>query len=371
MNVLDDLQAIKKLDPNRAYDSIAAFPQQLEDIWRQVTATPRRSASHTVRGVVPSLPPSGESSTARGIVIAGMGGSALGGRIIQSLFETELKIPCQIVTEYQLPAWVGKNTLVIIASYSGNTEETLNCLADAEERGAKIFGITTGGKVGERIKAGLPGMIFKPQHNPLGYPKTAIGYSLGGLLAFFEQTGLIKINFQQGLNEFKQIQKSFLSATPTEQNPAKKLAEFLQGKIGILIASEHLKGAAWAARNQINEIAHAYALFFDLPEMDHHLVEAFGNPLTAKKILGYVFLTADYHPHVKIRYPITEKIIQEHDTPTFTYNLQSKSRLAQALEIIQLGGFTAAYLSFLNHQDPGPEPWILKLKKQLAAHEQK
>jgi len=356
MNFLDDLPQIKKLDPSRAYDSIAAFPQQLADAWEQVTKSP--SANHF--------------SSCQGIFLAGMGGSALGGRVIQSLFENELTIPFQVVTEYQLPAAVDHNSLVIIASYSGNTQETLSCLADAAKRRAQIFAITTGGQVGEKINNGLPGVIFQPLYNYLGYPKTAIGYAVGSLLGFLNQIGVVKIDFAAALGELKAVQKKFLVETPTEKNPAKQLAEFLQNKIVVWVASEHLRGAAYTARNQINEIAHHFSLFFDLPEMDHHLVEAFGQPEAAKSDLAYIFINSHrYHPRVQSRYPITQKIIQEHQTKVISYPPQTTSQLAQAWEIIQLGGFTSAYLSFLNHQDPGPEPWILKLKEALTAHEPK
>lgn len=340
---------IKKLDPGRAYDSILAFPKQLEDAYQQGQIS--RSANLF--------------RPRSGIVLAGMGGSALGGRIVQSLYEGELKIPFQVVTEYQLPQYVSQDSLVIIASYSGNTEETLACLADAQKRQAQIVAITTGGRLGKEIKNGLPGLIFKPTYNYLGYPKTAIGYSLGSLLAVLTQMKLIKVDLPAALTEFMTVQKNLAAR-------AKKLAGQLQNKISAWVASEHLKGAAWTARNQINEIAHSFSLFFDLPEMDHHLVEAFGQPQAAQTDLVYIFLNSShYHERVKIRYPITQKIIQKHHVNLINYQLQTSSKLSQALEVIQLGGFTSVWLSFLNHQDPGPEPWILKLKKELTAHEPK
>ena len=359
MNILDNLKELKKLDPEKSLESIQAFPDQLVDIWQQAQ-----------KMVVPS-----EFKKAKNIVVAGMGGSALGGRIAKSLLESEIKIPLMVNTEYQLPAFVNRESLVVIASYSGNTEETLSCLKKARQAKAMIFGITTGGKLAGEIKRGLLGFVFKPKYNLLGYPKTAIGYSLGALLAFLAKNQLINLDdkeFIKQLEEFKKIQPQFLPQTPTSKNPAKKMAHFLQGKIGVLIASQHLKGATWALRNEINEIAHSFCLFFDLPEMNHHLVEALANPEGAKAILGYVFLNSNnYFSRVKIRYPITQKIIQKIGSKTYQYQVQSLSKLAQALEIIQLGGFTALYLSALNSQDPGPEPWIIFLKKQLAAHEKK
>lgn len=359
MNILDDIEKFKKLDPNQTLDSIQAFPEQLKHAWEQTQQT---------------TPPA-NFKKAKSIVVVGMGGSALGGRIVKNLFENEIKIPFFINTEYRLPAFVNSETLVIVASYSGNTEETLSSFKHAKKAKAMIFGITTNGKLGEEIKAGLPGLIFQPKYNFLGFPKTGIGYSLGTLLGILSKMELIKLDnqhFTQKLNEFKKIQKKFLAETPFGQNPAKKIAAFLQGKIGVFVASEHLKGAAWTARNQINENAHSHALLFDLPEMNHHLVEAFNNPIKVKPFLAYLFLSSpDYFSRLNAHYQVSQQILKKIKSPNQQYRTECQSKLAQALEVIQLGGFISFYLSALNNQDPGPEPWIIYLKKHLAAHEKK
>lgn len=359
MNILDDIEEFKKLDPSRTLDSIQAFPKQLEHAWKQ---------SQKI------IPPA-EFKKAKNVIVTGMGGSALGGRITKSLFEDEIKIPFFINTEYQLPGFINSETLVIVASYSGNTEETLSSFNHAKKAKTMIFGITTGGKLGEEIRHGLPGLIFQPKYNFLGYPKTAIGYSLGTLLGVLSKMELINLTskqFFQDLNEFKKIQKNFLAETPFRQNSAKKLAKYLQGKIGVFVASEHLKGAAWTAKNQINENAHSHALLFDLPEMNHHLVEAFNNPIKVKPLLAYLFLSSpDYFSRLNAHYQVSQQILKKIKSPNQQYQTECRNKLAQAFEIIQLGGFISFYLSVLNNQDPGPEPWIIYLKKHLAAYGKK
>lgn len=346
MNILDDLEKIKKLDKSNALGSIEAFPEQLKQAWEE-----------TRKFEIPA-----DFQKASNIVITGMGGSALGGRIVKSLFEKELKVPFFINTEYQLPGFVNQNSLVIVPSYSGNTEETLSCLADAQKRKAKIFAITTNGKLGEKIKTKeVLGLIFNPDHNPLGYPKTAIGYSIGlilGVLSRLEYVSLADEEFLEAVEDFRKIDI---------KNPAKKIAKNLLGKIGIFIASEHLKGAVHGFRNQVHEIAHSFSVYFDLPEMDHHLIEGFASPEEAKNHSVYYFFNSSfYHEGVAKRYPATREVWSKQRVTNFEYQLKSKSALAQVFELVNLGGFVAFYLSILKGEDPGPEPLLISLKEKLA-----
>lgn len=353
MKILDDLKEIKKLDPGRTLDSIQAFPKQISQAWDQ---------SH-------GLDHGTEFGEAENIVIAGMGGSALAGRIVKSLFEKEIKVPFQVVTEYGLPAFVDEKSLVVVVSYSGNTEETLSCFREAKKRGARIFAITTGGKLAEEIKQETPGLIFEPKDNYLGYPKTAIGYILGALMGSLAKIGWISLSttkFKEELTEFEKIQSGFWAEKPTKNNPAKQVANFLKGKIGVIVASEHLNGAAWTFRNQINEIAHSFSVFADLPEMNHHLVEALTNPVELKGAFHYLFIRSkNYFSRVDLRYQVTQKVLTKQKIKWGECILKASGKLAEAFEVIQLGGFVSVYLSILNQQDPGPEPWILYLKKEL------
>jgi len=346
MNILDDLEKIKKLDKSNALGSIEAFPEQLKQAWEE-----------TRKFEIPA-----DFQKASNVVIAGMGGSALGGRIVKSLFERELKVPLFVNTEYQLPGFVNQDSLVIVPSYSGNTEETLSCLADAQQRKAKIFAITTNGKLGEKIKAKeVSGLIFSPKYNPLGYPKTAIGYSIGlilGVLSRLEYISLTEEEFFEAVEDFRKIDI---------KNPAKKIAKNLLGKIGVFVASEHLKGAVHGFRNQVHEIAHSFSVYFDLPEMDHHLIEGFTSPEEAKDYFVYYFFNSSfYHERVAKRYPATREVWSKQGVANFEYQLKSKSHLAQVFELVNLGGFVALYLSILKGEDPGPEPLLISLKEKLA-----
>lgn len=355
-NILDDIPALRKLDPNNALGSVESFPDQLSQIWQE---TSQLTLPKTLRG---------KSC----VVVAGMGGSALGGRVVSSLLEPTSQSAFYVTTEYHLPSFVNQDSLVVIATYSGNTEETLGCLNDAIKQKAAVVCLTTGGRAGELIRTGkIAGHIFTPRFNPLGYPKTAIGYSVGGLLGILTSLGYTPYtdsDFQRALKEFTTVQKTFRASTPTSRNPIKKLARATQGKIVAFVASEHLRGAAYTAKNQLNEIWHSGALFFDLPEMNHHLVEAFGKPKPFKEGLAYVLLdSSHYHPRNRQRYMITKRVLKKVGTQVESYSLQTNSMLAQAFEVINLGGFLSVYGSLADGEDPGPEPWIIYFKKQLGA----
>lgn len=356
MNQLDNLKLIKEIDPERTLDSIKAFPLQIKQSWETVK----------------SINISENYLHLENIVACGMGGSALSARIVKNLYDDELLLPLEIVTEYSLPEYVNEKTLVVLISYSGNTEETLSCLSLAKERKARVFAITSGGKLKDEIKNGLPGVIFNPKDNYLGFPKTGVGYTFGTLLAFLAKIKMINLSqsdFEKSFDDFLTVVKFFWPEELSATNPAKQIAQLSQGKLVAVTSSEHLKGSAWAFKNQINEIAHIFAVSFDLPEMNHHLVESFEDPVAAKNLI-YLFLSSKYYQKKnQVRIKITQEILKKLKVTFFNYNLKSKYKLGQAIEAVQLGGFISDYLSVLNNKDPAPEPWIIYLKKKLSAYE--
>ncbi|MFC1726961.1 SIS domain-containing protein [Patescibacteria group bacterium] len=354
MNLLDDINNLKKIDKSDALGSIEALPKQIRNVFNDFN---KAAVLQRMTGF-------------KKIALAGMGGSALAGRIVRFLYQDELKFPFQIITEYDLPNHIDHDTFLIISSYSGNTEETLSCLEQAKQKKAKSFAITTDGKIGQMIESHKQdGFIYHPRYNPLGYPKTAVGYSLGSLLAVFSHLNLINLStdlLNKALAEFEAVQMKFFPQAPTVENPAKKLALEFKGLVPFLISSQHLNGATFTFRTQLNEIAHTNAHFYDLPEMNHHLVEAFGKPeMFIKHMVYLMIVSSDYHPRNQKRYQATQKVLNQFKIKNLAYEMRSESKLAQVLELVNLGGFTSAYLSIANHEDPGPEDWIIYLKKAL------
>ncbi len=324
--------------------ALTLFPDQLKEAWGQAY-----SAN------IPQL-------SSKKVVISGMGGSSLAGRILAGLEEGESGSEIVVYNDYGLPAFVDKDWVLIANSYSGNTEETLSAIEAGKKLGMQIIGITTGGKIGDMIKnAEIPGVILTPTTNPSGYPKSALGVSLGGLAGLMAKTGLIALTtetFEASVNELIEIRKTW---------DAKSVATNFTSKIPVLIGARPILGAVHAGRNVINEIGRTFATYFDLPELDHHLVEATGYPKNLFQNIYYLFLESDlYNERVKTRIGVTKDLFETQQLKYGEFKLQGKSALTQSLEIPHFCAWVSLNISFLNGEDPGPEPWIIELKNKLS-----
>jgi glucose/mannose-6-phosphate isomerase len=295
------------------------------------------------------------------IVVSGMGGSALGGRIINSLEREALRIPVIVSTEYHLPHFVNERTLVVISSYSGNTAETISSYYEARSRGAKIYVLASGGKLADlAAKDNLPGYIFNPKHNISSQPRMGLGYNILALITLLSRCQLI--HPPTNLSELPKYLKSVQSSKPKLQ----QLASKLQGKIPVLISSEHLKGAAHAVKNEFNENSKTFCATFDLPELNHHLLEGLSFPKTNPTNLFFLFITSQYyHPEIQKSYPVTQAVINKNNIPLDVFALQGPSRFFEVFELVQSGAYLAYYLSQVNGVDPGPIPWVDWYKDEI------
>ena len=352
---LDSLDNIKKIDSKKLVFSIRSFPDQIKQAWREVFE----------QDIPQSCP------LAKNVVVSGMGGSALGGRIVDSLLLDRFRTPIEVVTEYNLPNYVNRDTLVILTSYSGNTEETLSAAREAQNRGAILFAITTGGKLAEFIKSGgISGYVFDPVANPSGQPRMGLGYSITATLAVLarcEFINLLDSEMADVLEDTKKLVSEFDIATPESVNLAKRMAIKLKGKIPLIIASEHLVGSAHAFKNQLNENAKTFSALFEIPELNHHLMEGLKNPYQIKELLHFLFLESDlYTKEVQKRYPITREVIEKNSIETSSYFTKGKRKLNQIFEVITFSSFLAYYLAMLYDEDPTPIPWVDFFKENLA-----
>ncbi len=334
------------LDSLGILSSLKQFPLQCKQVIREISQQP--------------LPP--QCSLVDNIVVSGMGGSALGGRIIGSLERQTLKIPLVVSTEYHLPRFVNAKTLVVVSSYSGNTEETISSLAEARARGAQVFIIASGGKLEQLAdEHHLPAYIFHPGHNPSGQPRMGLGYAVVALAALLSRCQIIEPIARLGeLPEFlTQKQADFDSLLP--------LAKFLVDGIPVLVTSEHLKGAAHAVKNMFNENSKNFSVTFDLPELNHHLMEGLAFPKAAHQYLKFVFITSPkYHPDVKKRYPITQDVVSKQHYQYLTHELDAPSRFFEVMQFLQEGAYLSYCLALLNGIDPGPIPWVDYFKDEVG-----
>lgn len=344
---------ITKLDKENVYSSVLAFTDQVVDAWEQAGKIN-----------VPA-----NYSEIKNIVVAAMGGSALGARFIFSLYGETLKVPLEIVNDYKLPGYVGKDTLVIANSYSGSTEETLSAYEEAKNKGAKIYCTATGGKLSELAKKdGCPLFVINPIYNPSNQPRMSLGYSIGSmaqLLAILELIDLNMEDVKKATAFVKELSCGF--KVEKEGNTAIKMAEGLEGKIPVLIASSHLFGAVHAAKNQINENAKTFAASFPIPELNHHLMEGLTYPVSDPENLSFVFYESSlYHPRIQRRFALTKELTEKNGIKSYTYKTQGENQLTQALEVVQFGAFVGFYLAMLNGINPAPIPIVDWFKKEMA-----
>ena len=358
MHMLDNPEHFKKYDKHKVLESIIALPKQCQQAWAETTQIKFPASYHKVKNVV----------------IAGMGGSTLGGYMIKSIYEKELRVPMEVVNHYNLPEYVNRDTLVIVASYSGGTEETLAAAQEAKKRGGKIMGITTGGPLGKWLAAHkVPRYVFVPTHNPSGQPRLGTGYTMIGMLAMLCSAGVFGSRRSLAGDIARSLKscdynRLFGSFAPTTKNPAKQMAEKLKNRGVLIFASQHLIGNAHTMANQINESAKQFAVSFPLPEANHHLMEGLTFPKTNSRNLAGLFLESNlYHPRVAKRYPISREVLQKQHIPAYAWAPRGNNRLLQALEALSFGSFLSFYLAMQNNLDPSQIPWVDYFKRKLGA----
>lgn len=357
MNILDDLNQIRKIDSKNVAFSISSLAFQIKDSWEKTQAI--------------DFPPN--FTEIDNIVVAGMGGSTYGARIVKSLYDGAqlTKVPIELVNNYWLPGYINTNSLVILSSYSGNTEETLACALEALKRNAKIIGITTGGKLADFLKKNnFPGFIFDPIHNPSGQPRVGVGYMVFGLIGIMSKLGFIPVNNKEveKLIAFLDRQTDILSQDISQtSNHAKQMAFKLQDKIPVIIIADFLEGAAYSIRNPFHETAKQFALYFTIPELNHHLLEGLSFPKDLRKKLYFIFVESDiYDKRNAKRLRLTQDVVSQNNISSDLIKLKGFSALTQTFELIQYGAWITFYLAILHKVDPARIPWVDYFKMKLS-----
>lgn len=352
---LDSQEEIEKFDKGKILASIRMLPDQIEQAWEEIKELRIPKKCINVDNVV----------------VCGMGGSALGGRIVDSLVTDRIRIPIEIITEYDIPNYVGPKTLVIATSYSGYTEETLNAAQNALSKNAKIFGITTGGRLGEFLKKqALPAYIYDPKANPSNQPRMALGYSISATLSVLVKCGFIHFSEEDLYNlatESRSLIKEMDIDIKENKNIAKNVAKILKNKVPVLISSEHLFGVAHSFKNQLNENSKVFSIVFDIPELNHHLLEGLKFPSKAREILHFLFYKSElYRKEVKIRHDLTEDVIEKNGYQYTIFQPISKTKVTQVFESLTFGSFVSFYLAALYEVDPSKVPWVDYFKERIS-----
>ena len=340
---LNDLDAIKQLDPKDVYGSTGMFVDQCQDI---VDSYYGRTGS--VSGI-------------QNLVISGMGGSAYGAHVAQSLYASELKVPLVPVSDYHLPGFVDSNTLVLATSYSGTTEEVVSTVEEAKSKGARLAALTSGGTLGQLVKDGAPGIAFDPRLNPSGQPRLGTGYIITGTLVILNDLGLISVSSDDLNRAIGEVRAAHEQIKQTAQSLAKEL----EGWIPVTFAAQHLVGNAHIIRNQFTETSKSFSAYEDVPELNHHLMEGLKNP--ADKKLKALLITSNlYEAKHQRRMELTADVVGQNGMPHIEYAAGGTTRLAQVLNVLAFGGYLTLYLGLIYGQDPSLIPWVDYFKAKLG-----
>ena len=304
------------------------------------------------------------------IVVAGMGGSRFPALIIKELFKQEITIPIQINDDYHLPGFVNSNTLVILSSYSGTTEEVIAMGLEAQKKGVKLTGICAGGEVETFLKGiHAPLYVFDPIYNPSKQPRIGFGYAIGGLLGILTQLGVIQINPQEilvAIHDLPNLIEEYKIHTPKETNPAKQLAEQLYQKYPYYIVSEFLTGVGNAIQNQTNETAKQIASYRIIPELNHHLMEGLQYPDGLKEMGIFVFFySKNYSPSIQKRFSITKDVVEQNKLKTIWHELKGETKIKTTFELMALGSYISMYLASIYGVNPAEIPFVNYFKDQL------
>ena len=354
--MLNDKDLFKKNDPDGMHELLESFPSQL--------AEGRQLAHGADIGRI-------DTERVRNIVLCGMGGSAIGGDLIRAYGIDTLRVPFYINREYRLPAFVGANSLVIGSSYSGNTEETLSAFSEAEERGAQLMAVTTGGELGEKAsRAGYP-LVILPGGLP---PRAALGYSFSPILTLLENLGFF-LDQTEFFDETTRVLESGVKEYGLDEewkiNTPKKNATVLHNSLPIIYTDDWLFNAAGVRfRGQINENAKQLAYSAVLPENNHNELVGWNHLYALPGIISAVFFDdKELHPRVRFRMEFLKNKVEELACDTTVFQSRGESRLARTFSLIQLGDWTSYYLAMLNEEDPTPVEIIDTLKGALAEFE--
>lgn len=292
------------------------------------------------------------------IVVTGLGGSGIGGTILSEVIQNECPVPVIINKDYFLPEFVSSQSLVVISSYSGNTEETISAMNQAIAKKAQIVCVTSGGKILEMAKTNGYDAIVIPGGNP---PRSCIGYSLVQLLKIVQFNSLVKTDLLKQVENTIELLDKEKSSIKLE---ATLVAKTLFGKLPVLYSLGSCEGTVVRFRQQINENSKMLCWHHTLPEMNHN--ELVGWTEKNDSLAVVTFRTSfDYERTVK-RYEICKSLFQKYSSSVTDIVAKGDSKLEQFFYLINIGDWISCYLADLKQIDAVEVNVITNLKNELA-----
>ena len=345
------MKSYNSIDSSNMYKSIYDFPVHLRE----------------AKIIGESIILNNKYSKINNIVVAGMGGSAIGGDIARLILQNELKIPMYICRNYKLPNWVNNNSLVICSSYSGNTEESLSAFEDAQKKKAQIIAISTGGVLSKKINELGLDLITIPSGLQ---PRAALALSFVPMLYLFKSLNLIEIKKINDL--IKAIDKIELMRDvynkETNENPAYLLSKKIYQTLPIIYGeNESLAILAVRWKGQLSENAKMLAYHNELPEMNHNEIVGWENNLDLINKISIIWLKdKSDHNRTKIRQNSTKNIIDNLAARHEIISVEGLTKVERYLNMIHLGDWVSFWCAILHKTDPTPVTKIDKLKEILS-----
>ncbi len=348
---LDDLALFRQLDSQDIIAQINNLPDQLENAYKLGMRLPLANF-HDLKVVV----------------IAGMGGSAIGADLVAAYISRECPVPIIVHRDYGLPAFAsGPGALVIASSHSGNTEETLSAFEVGLARGCSLLAISTGGKL-ERMAAQNQVNAWRFEHNHA--PRTAVGFSFGLLLAVFHRLGLIadpSKDLDEALHAMRNAQMSLRPDVPVVHNPAKRMAGQLYGRWVSVFSADYMAPVARRWKGQVSELAKAWAQYEYLPESDHNSLAGTENPpeLIQKMIALFIRAPRIEQRNLK-RLELTRMMFMQQGINTDFIDARGENPLAHLWTCVLMGDYTTYYLAMAYGVDPTPIALMDAFKAEMA-----
>ncbi len=337
----DALAPIREVDPSGQLDDVLGLPEHLRDaLWRVESA-----------GLEPA--------EARGLIVCGMGGSAIGGVLARAALGDVLALPMLIFRDYELPAWTAPDRAVLCSSYSGDTEETLACFEAAEAIGATRYAATTGGKLAAAARAadvpviGLPAGL-QPRHS-VGYGFTVaceVAALVGAAPGMRTEIDTAAAHLEQG--------------TEALVARAGEIAERLAGTVPLLYGCDLTVPVAYRWKCQINENAKQHAFEHQLPELDHNEIVGWSANGDAPGFAAVFLTDRDQHPRQRERAELTAKLIEPGAAAVIEVETEGETRVERLLWAVMLGDLVSLHLAARNGVDPEPVEMIDRLKGELG-----
>ena len=348
---LDDVRAVRDQDPGGMFEAVAAFGSHCRGGY---------SNGAEAKGL-PDL------ADVRGVVFCGMGGSAVAGDVLRSVFRDRLGVPVEVNRSSELPEHAGPHSLVVASSYSGNTSETLAAFRESTKRGCRAIVVSSGGTiVDEAGEAGVPVVRV-----PGGFqPRAALGWLAFTTLGVLEAAGLLPPLAEDVEEAAGEVDARAAACVPEvlgADNPAKQQAEAIGDRVPVIWGAEGI-GSVAAARwkTQMNENGKVPAWSSSMSELDHNEVVGWTEPFgRAHAVIALRHEGED--PEIAARFPLSLQIAADAGAGTHEVWATGRSTLARLLSLIALGDFTSAYLAIRKGVDPTPVDVITRLKAALVS----